>query len=47
MRRILILVLLAAILQACGSKGPLYLPPGQTQVEPQSPQPIDIKSKSR
>jgi predicted small lipoprotein YifL len=27
MRRTLVLVLLALLLQACGTRGPLYLPP--------------------
>ena len=34
MRKIGIIVLLALLLQSCGKKGPLYLPPAQPPTQP-------------
>jgi predicted small lipoprotein YifL len=42
MRQILFVLMVAVLLNACGAKGPLYLPDKQYP-QPQNPQPQDPK----
>jgi predicted small lipoprotein YifL len=47
MRTSLTLIILAALLAACGFKGPLYLPPEKTEAQKPAPPPAPENEKKK
>jgi len=47
MRALLTLIVLAALLMACGYKGPLYLPPEKPEAQKPAPQPAPEDEKKK
>jgi predicted small lipoprotein YifL len=47
MRAPLTLIVLAALLVACGYKGPLYLPPAKPEAQQPAPQPVPENEKKK
>jgi len=45
LKTILLILLCAAVVGACGLKGPLYLPDGESAVQQQRPQDPDVKKE--
>lgn len=47
MRAPFMLIILAALLAACGYKGPLYLPPEKPEAQAPAPQPAPENEKKK
>jgi predicted small lipoprotein YifL len=47
MRALFTLIILAALLVACGYKGPLYLPPEKPEAQKPAPQPTPEDEKKK